>query len=200
MLKSSRKKFLEVVNVNRREFLKLGLLLTVGGLNLNAHAENPKLKIDFHAHAITPAYVDALKNLGIDAVKVEGFPLPKWSVEEHLQFMSDAGIDFTILSMATPHVSDKSSARAINESFAEICRAYPKKFGFVATLPLPNVDSSIEEFHYATEKLSALGVKVAGNSDGIYLGDERLDEIFAALNEKSALVIIHPSPAQECEL
>ena len=48
----------------------------------------------------------------------------------------------------------------------------------------------------ATEKLSALGVKVASNSDGVYLGDERLDPIFAALNEKNSLVIIHPSPAK----
>ena len=184
--------------MNRREFLKLGLILTVGGLNLNAHAENlsPKLKIDFHAHAITPAYVNALKNLGIDAAKVEGFPLPKWSVEEHLQFMSDAGIDFTILSPATPHISDASEVRKINEDFAEICKTHPNRFGFVATLPFPNVKSSIEEFFYATENFGALGVKVASNSDGIYLGDEKLDEIFAALNEKSALVIIHPSPAQ----
>ena len=164
---------------------------------MTTHAEKiSPLKIDFHAHAILPAYVDALKRLKIDAVAEEGFPLPKWSAENHLQFMSDAGIDFTILSMATPHISDAVAARAINEEFAEICRTYPKKFGFVATLPLPNVESSIEEFHYATEKLGALGVKVAGNSDGVYLGDERLDEIFAALNEKNSLVIIHPSPAR----
>ena len=184
--------------MNRREFLKLGLLLTVGGLNLNAQPKNlsPKIKIDFHAHAILPAYVDALKILGIDAAEIEGFPLPKWSAEEHLQFMDAAGIDFAILSMATPHISDKSAARAINEEFAELCRRFPERFGFVATLPLPSVEGSIEEFHYATENLGALGVKVASNSDGVYLGDERLDEIFAALNEKSALVIIHPSPAQ----
>ncbi|MBR1806951.1 MAG: amidohydrolase family protein, partial [Selenomonadaceae bacterium] len=37
---------------------------------------------------------------------------------------------------------------------------------------------------------------VASNSDGVYLGDERLDPIFAALNEKNSLVIIHPSPAR----
>lgn len=183
--------------MNRREFLKLGLIFTVGGLNLNAHAEIlSSKKIDFHAHAILPAYVDALKNFGIDAVAEEGFPLPKWSVEEHLQFMDAAGIDFTILSMATPHISDKFAVRAINGEFAEICRAYPNRFGFVATLPLPNVESSIEEFFYATENFGALGVKVASNSDGVYLGDERLDPIFAALNEKSALVIIHPSPAK----
>ena len=160
-------------------------------------AENFSAKrIDFHAHAILPAYVDALKILKIDAAAEEGFPLPKWSVENHLQFMDAAGIDFTILSMATPHISDKNAAREINEEFAELCRRFPKKFAFVATLPLPNVESSIEEFKFATEKLGALGVKVASNSDGVYLGDERLDPIFAELDKKNSLVIIHPSPAK----
>lgn len=153
-------------------------------------------RIDFHAHAILPSYVDALKILKIDAAAEEGFPLPKWSAQAHLQFMADAGIDFTILSMATPHISDCAAVRAINEEFAALCRKYPDKFGFVATLPLPNVEGSIEEFYFATENLGALGVKVASNSDGIYLGDERLDPIFAELDRKNSLVIIHPSPAR----
>ena len=152
--------------------------------------------IDFHAHAILPSYIDALKILKIDAAAEEGFPLPKWNVESHLQFMEAAGIDFTILSPATPHISDCAAARAINEEFAELCRRFPKKFAFAALLPLPNVEGSIEEFYYATEKLGALGVKVASNSDGVYLGDERLDPIFAELDKKNSLVIIHPSPAK----
>ena len=176
----------------------MSLALTIGGLTMKADAaENFSARtIDFHAHAILPSYINALKTLKIDAQAEEGFPLPKWSAENHLEFMADAGIDFTILSMATPHISDKNAAREINEEFAELCRRFPKKFGFVATLPLPNVESSITEFHYATEKLGALGVKVASNSDGIYLGDERLDPIFAELNKKNSLVIIHPSPAK----
>lgn len=184
--------------MNRREFLKLGAMLAIGGWAMTAEAaEKFSAKvIDFHAHAILPSYVDALKILKIDARAEEGFPLPKWNVEAHLQFMADAGIDFTILSMATPHISDSSAAREINSEFAELCRKFPDKFAFVATLPLPNVESSIEEFHFATEKLGAIGVKVASNSDGVYLGNERLDEIFSALNEKNSLVIIHPSPAK----
>lgn len=177
----------------------MSLALTIGGLAVNADAAEifSARRIDFHAHAILPSYVDALKKLKIDAATEEGFPLPKWNVESHLQFMEDAGIDFTVLSMATPHISDKSAARAINEEFAALCRRFPKKFGFVATLPLPNVEGSIEEFNYATKKLGAPGVKVASNSDGVYLGDERLDPIFSALNEKNSLVIIHPSPARQ---
>lgn len=184
--------------MNRREFLKLSLTLAIGGLTMTTEAaENFSAKtIDFHAHAILPSYVDALKILKIDAQAEEGFPLPKWTAENHLKFMADAGIDFTILSMATPHISDCAAVRAINEEFAALCRRYPKKFGFVATLPLPNVEGSIKEFHYATEKLGALGVKVASNSDGVYLGDERLNPIFAELNGKNSLVIIHPSPAR----
>ena len=187
--------------MNRREFLKLGLTLTIGGLAMTADAAKfdditSARTIDFHAHAILPSYIDALKTLHIDAAAEEGFPLPQWSAENHLQFMSDAGIDFTVLSMATPHIPDKFAARAVNEELAELCRRFPKKFAFAATLPLPDVDGSIAEFHYATEKLGALGVKVASHSNGVYLGDERLDPIFDALNEKNSLVIIHPSPAQ----
>ena len=185
--------------MNRRNFIKLAIALTIGGIKMKSDAANIffNKKIDFHAHAILPSYKNALKKLKIDAQAEEGFPLPKWSVEEHLQFMDAANIDFTVLSMATPHISDKSAVREINEEFAELCRRFPQKFGFVATLPMPNVESSIAEFKFATENLGALGVKVASNSDGVYLGDERLDPIFAALNEKNSLIIIHPSPARE---
>lgn len=168
-------------------------------------AEAGNLRVDFHAHAILPSYVAGLKRLGIDAAGEEGFPLPKWSVDAHLKFMSDAGIDFTILSMATPHIYNgdenkkiaREVARQINEDFAGICHRYPDKFGFVAALPMPDVEGSISEIKYATEKLGALGVKVASNSDGVYLGNARLDEIFAELNSRGSLVILHPSPARK---
>ena len=151
-----------------------------------------------------PSYVEGLKKLNIDAQAAEGFPLPKWSIDEHLKFMDDAGIDFTILSMATPHIyngADKEKiscevAQEINLKFASICRHYPDNFGFVATLPMPSVESSIDEIKFAMEQLGALGVKVASNSDGVYLGDELFDPIFAELNSRHALVILHPSPAK----
>lgn len=86
--------------MTRREFLKLSLMLAVGGLAMTAEVAGKFVErtIDFHAHAILPSYVDALKVLKIDAQTEEGFPLPKWSVENHFQFMDEAGIDFTILS------------------------------------------------------------------------------------------------------
>ena len=162
-------------------------------------------KIDFHAHAILPSYVDGLQKLGIDAQEIEGFPLPKWTVDAHLKFMDDAGIDFAVLSMPTPHIYNGDAkertacqvAREINTELAEVCHAHPDRFGFVAVLPMPSVDGSLNEINYSMSKLGALGVKVASNSDGVYLGDEILNPIFQELNSRQALVIMHPSPAQK---
>lgn len=193
--------------MKRRTFLKLSAVAAMSmlfGEFKMTEARKLSRRIDFHAHAILNSYVDGLRKLGIDAQAEEGFPLPKWSVDAHLKFMEDAGIDFTILSMPTPHIyngakNEKIScevARAINEETAALCKKYPKKFGFVAVLPMPSVEGSIAEIKYATEKLGALGVKVASNSDGVYLGDEILNPVFAELDKRKSLIILHPSPAR----
>ena len=191
--------------MNRREFLKLSAASAISILlsDRKISAATANKKIDFHSHAILKSYVDGLKLLKIDAEKVEGFPLPKWSVEDHLKFMSDAKIDFSILSMATPHIfnGDKVAtvevARMINEEFADICRNFSDKFAFAATIPLPTIEGSINEIKYSMDKLGAIGVKVPSNCRGIYLGDEQFDPIFAELNRRESIVIIHPSPAEQ---
>ena len=194
--------------MNRREFIKISgvaaMSMFLGEFKMT-DAKKFSRRTDFHAHAILPSYVEGLKKLKIDAPAEEGFPLPKWSVDAHLKFMDDAGIDFSILSMPTPHIyngaeNEKISievARQINEELAALCRKYPDKFGFVAVLPMPSVEGSIAEIKYATEKLGALGVKVASNSDGVYLGDKILDPIFEELDKRKSLVILHPSPARK---
>ena len=45
--------------------------------------------IDVHSHIITPEFVSALKTEG--RVMDEGFPLPKYNVENHLRWMDEAG-------------------------------------------------------------------------------------------------------------
>lgn len=193
--------------MKRRDFLKLSGVAAasalLGRFPSMASAERMSgRRVDFHAHAMLPSYVDGLKRLGIDVVAEEGFPIPQWSEEAHLQFMADASIDYAVLSMPTPHTYHgdaglaREVTRAVNEEYAAFCRKHPEKFGFVAALPLPDVEGAIEEFHYATEHLGALGVKVASNSDGVYLGDPRFDSLFAELDKRGALVILHPSPAR----
>ena len=201
--------------MKRRDFLKAGIggAFALWGLG-DAMQEKTAMaagrealpagrKIDVHAHAILPSFVQGLKKLGIDAAAEEGYPLPAWSEEAHLEFMRQALIDYTVLSPATPHIyngDEKLScevAREINEETATLCRKYPDKFGFVAALPFPSSEGSIAEIRYAMDKLGALGVKVPSNAGGIYLGDARWEAVFAELNRRQALIILHPSPARE---
>jgi len=159
--------------------------------------------IDVHCHALPPAYLRFLEEERIDAIALEGFPTPSWSSEGALAFADEAGIDFSVLSLSTPHIHLGNDARAcawahaINEDLADLCRAHPDRLGFCATLPTPCVEESIAEAAYALDELGALGVKVPSNALGTYLGDPSLAPLFEFLDKRSAPVIIHPTAPQE---
>ena len=54
------------------------------------------------------------------------------------------------------------------------------------------MDAAIREAIYVLDTLGADGVKLATNSRGQYLGDEALDPLMEVLNERHAVIIIHP--------
>lgn len=159
--------------------------------------------IDVHSHFILDSYLEGLSKQNVDPFLEDGFPTPKWSPEAHLKYMEEANIERCILSLSTPHVhhgDDKAAAelaRRINEETAAICAQYPDKFSFAASLPLPAIEASLEEIAYAYDKLGAVGVKVASNNHGVYLGDPSLDPVFEELNRRNAVITIHPSKPQE---
>ena len=82
--------------------------------------------------------------------------------------------------------------RRYNEQTAKICQEHPERLKFVAALPLPDIQLSIEEMAYAFDTLGAVGVKLATNSRGQYLGDAELDSLMQVLNSHKAVVVIHP--------
>ena len=51
--------------------------------------------IDVHSHIITPEFVSALEGEG--RLMDEGFPLPKYDVENHLKWMDEAGVQTSVL-------------------------------------------------------------------------------------------------------
>ena len=159
--------------------------------------------VDFHAHPVPDAFRTGLSLLGIDVLADDGFPLPQWSAEAHLKFMDEAGIDCSVLSLPSPHIhhgSDVASlkaARAINDELCVLSAAHPDRFLWTACLPLPYAEGSLQEIRRCLDVLGAAGVKVPTNADGIYLGDPAMDDVMAALNERHALVILHPCRAQE---
>ena len=146
--------------------------------------------MDVHSHIITSEFVSALEQ----EVRLmdEGFPLPKYDVTEHLKWMDEAGIETSVLTLAAPQPTSAEVVRKSNEAAARIRKEHPGRFMFCAALPLPDVQKAIEEAKYALDVLKADGIKLATNVDGQYLGAPELDTLFAVLNERKAVVILHP--------
>ncbi len=146
--------------------------------------------VDVHSHIITPGFVSALENEG--RLMDEGFPLPKYDVTEHLRWMNEAGVETSVLTLAAPQPTSPTVVRQANEAAARIKREHPGRFLFCAALPLPDVSKAIEEAKYSLDVLKADGIKLATNVQGQYLGTPELDTLFSVLNERKALVILHP--------
>ena len=58
---------------------------------------------------------------------------------------------------------------------------------------LPDTDGAVSELGYAFDTLGADGVIVETNAHGVYLGDERLEPVFAELARRRATVLVHPT-------
>jgi 6-methylsalicylate decarboxylase len=156
--------------------------------------------IDVHAHYVPVAYRKALEDAG--RLKTDIFPLAPWEVEKHVEDMDFMNIGAAIMSLSSPdiHWGDDAQARALardaNEVGAAAVAAHPDRLGFWATLPLPDVDASLEELAYALDVLHADGVKFFSNSNGVYLGDPRLEPIFEELGRRGTVVTVHPVKAK----
>jgi predicted TIM-barrel fold metal-dependent hydrolase len=155
----------------------------------------PDGRIDTHAHYVPPAYRRYLEEEGYFG----GQGTPDWSPEAALEEMATLGVETSVLSVARPgfwfgDVGRASAmARQVNEYAADLVRAQPDRFGLFAALPLPDLDSALQEVEHAFDHLHCDGVVLLANSDGVYLGDPSLDELMAELDRREAVVFVHPN-------
>ncbi|MBB3178205.1 amidohydrolase family protein [Variovorax sp. Sphag1AA] len=155
-----------------------------------------KGRIDTHQHIVPPAYAAWLDQQGVTA---GGLPIPKWSASGALDLMESARIETGILSVSTPGVhlgndgAARSMARSVNEFAADVVRQHPGRFGFFATLTLPDVDGALAEAAYALDVLGADGVVLLTNVRGVYLGDASIEPLMEELERRKTVVFVHPS-------
>ena len=158
---------------------------------------NAATRIDVHHHVIPPTFRDAMARRGI--VEVAGTPLPNWSPQASLDVMDANGIGTAILSLSAPgvHFGDRADAESLardcNDYSARLASDHPGRFGSFAVLPMPFADEACAEAAYALDVLKADGVVLLGSTDGIFLGDARLDDLMAELDRRHALVFVHPN-------
>lgn len=158
----------------------------------------PPKRIDVHAHFLPSFYRKALIVAGHD--RPDGMAaIPGWCEEQALEMMGRLQITSALLSISSPgvHFGDNRAAqtlaRQVNEEAARLHDAHPERFGWFATTPLPDVKSAIDEACFALDTLRADGIGVQSNHHGMYMGDARLDPFYAALNERNAVMFIHPT-------
>ena len=153
-------------------------------------------RIDIHYHIIPEPYVRALANRGITGSTFVKFP--KWTPEKALEHMDRSLVETAITSLSTPGVwfGDVALAaelsRLCNEFQARMVTDYPRRFGSLAFLPLPDVGGALKELEHALDHLGHDGVVLLTDTDGRYLGHPDYEELFAELNRRHAVVFIHP--------
>ncbi|KAE9387522.1 hypothetical protein BT96DRAFT_482952 [Gymnopus androsaceus JB14] len=86
-------------------------------------------------------------------------------------------------------------ARLMNEETAAYARSFADRLSFMAVVPLPYINESIQEAKYALDELGAVGLILLSNSEGKYLGDPTFTDFFKNVNEREGRQIIFVHPA-----
>lgn len=169
------------------------------------------MKLDAFCHVLPRAYYDRLNNIG-DAPaaanirnRIAGIPA---LVDLDLRFrqLEEFGDGYRqIVSLPAPPVEDvgepsvsRALARIANEGLAELVGKNPDHFaGFVACVPLNDVDGSVEEIDYAVRELGAAGVQTYTHVNGHPFDEGRFEPFFAKMAELDRMIWVHPSRSAE---
>jgi len=158
-------------------------------------------RVDVHAHFLPDFYVQALGKAGLKTLD-GGFPVPSWSEKAAIEMMDRHQIATAMISLSSPAThflpaKDRIAlARQVNEAGAALVKAHPGRFGYFATLPMPDVPAALAEIVHALDVQGADGVVLETNIDGQYLGNPAFAPVFAELNRRKATLFLHPtSPA-----
>jgi 6-methylsalicylate decarboxylase len=155
-------------------------------------------RIDVHTHYLPDFYREALVAAGHE--HPDGIAaIPEWSEQLALDTMDELGVSTAVLSISSPGVhfgDDRAAAalaRRVNDEAARLAADHPGRFGFFASVPLPDVAAAMTELDRAMGELGAAGVVLETNHHGQYLGDAALAELYAELARRGGVAFVHPT-------
>src|SRR5260221_12076929 len=152
-------------------------------------------RIDVHVHLIPPSYGEAVYAAG--RVPAIG-RYPEWTPQLALDLMDAQGIEVALTSLAQPgvgfggEVSARVLARRCNDYAAELMARWPKRFGAFGTVPMGMMQHAVDEIAYSLDALKFAGVSLFASYGEHFLGDARFDPVLAMLDERGAVVFVHP--------
>lgn len=180
--------------------------------------DKPAEVIDFHAHVLHPAvYARTInKNVvsGFGARMMEERPTPdspRWPLfskmvipEVQIADMDARGVAHAVIATSTVSQStffaDGALAaeldRQANEGVADWVRAHPDRFTGTFTLPLQDMARALVELDHA----AGLGLRIANlpaSVNGEYLGDAAFAPLWAEIEKRGLVAIIHPDGVKD---
>jgi 2,3-dihydroxybenzoate decarboxylase len=119
--------------------------------------------------------------------------------EYRLPEMDEAGIDVQVLSLTVPGLQTdtddrtaRDDARFANDYLARVMAGHPDRFRGFAALPMQDPKAAAAELGRCVRELGFCGALVNDHFQGHYLDEPRYDEVWAALEELSVPLYLHP--------
>ena len=119
--------------------------------------------------------------------------------EYRLPEMDAAGIDIQVLSLTVPGLqadidaaTARDDARFANDYLARVVAEHPDRFRGFAALPMQDPIAAAEELGRSVRELGFRGALVNDHLLGHYLDEPCYDEVWAALEELSVPLYLHP--------
>jgi predicted TIM-barrel fold metal-dependent hydrolase len=112
--------------------------------------------------------------------------------------MDAAGVATQVLSptLAPYFEAEDAAVRAaqvLNDNHARLTRAHPKRLASYVSLPLPHVEASLQEMRRGLDELGMAGVTMQCSALGVSVADERFEPLFKEMNERKAVLFLHPA-------
>jgi aminocarboxymuconate-semialdehyde decarboxylase len=164
------------------------------------------MEIDAFTHILPRAYGERLTGLGETPAarnirtRIAGVP-SLIDLDLRLRQLEEIGDDYRqILSLPAPPLEDVGEvavsielARLANEGLAELVAGHDRFVGFVAGLPLGDIDAAIVEARRAIRELGALGVQIYTSVHDRPWDEPDLLPLFGAIAELDRTIWVHPT-------
>jgi len=166
------------------------------------------LKIDSFAHISPLAFQERASNIatGVGASTIRNNRPVLFDLDRRFAVMDRYPDYRQIITLALPAIEELTEdrvvacdlARLANDSMAEIVHKYPDRFaGFAAALPLADAEATLVEADRALTALTALGVQIFTNANGVPMDDPRFEPLYARMAEMGKPIWVHPTRTAE---
>jgi aminocarboxymuconate-semialdehyde decarboxylase len=162
------------------------------------------MKIDLFCHILPPAYFARMTEMSARAAymqkRIREIPVMV-DLELRFRMMDQFGDYVQVLSLAAPPIEALAApaeapalARLANDTMAEIVSAHPDRFpGFIASLPMNDVEASLAEMDRALGPLGAKGIQIFSNVNGRPLDEPAFAPIFERAARSGRPIWLHPT-------